>query len=63
MKDGRRRVFILGGAPDAIRFGETRVAAYVRQVSEGKILLTTTSPVEPGPYVFNADTGYELTCE
>jgi hypothetical protein len=63
MKDGRRRVFILGSAPGAVRFGETRIAAYVRQVASGSVVLTTTSVLEPGPYVLNADTGYELTCE
>ena len=63
MKDGRRRVLIMGSSPDTIRFGETRVAAYVRQFGPGDVLLTTTAALEPGPYVFNADTGYELTCE
>jgi hypothetical protein len=62
-KDGKRRVMIRGGSPDTVRFGETRMAAYVRQVGPGDVLLTTTSSLEPGPYVFRADTGYELTCE
>jgi hypothetical protein len=62
-KDGSRRVLKAGGPPESLRFGETRVAAYVRQVSPGCFMLTTTSSLEPGPYAFNADTGYELTRE
>jgi hypothetical protein len=62
-KEGRRRVMIMNGSPDVIRFGETRVAAYVREFAPGVVMLTTTSPLDPGPYVFSADTGYELTCE
>ena len=62
-KDGSRRALKAGGPPNTLRFGETRVAAYVRQVSPGCFMLTTTSSLEPGPYAFNADSGYELTRE
>jgi hypothetical protein len=62
-KDGSRRVLKAGGPADVLRFGETRVAAYVRQVSPGCVMLTSTSGLEAGPYAFNADTGYELTRE
>ena len=61
--DGRRRVEILGNSPAKIRFGEQRLAAYIRQVAPDSVLLTTTSALAPGPYVFNADVGYELTQE
>jgi hypothetical protein len=63
LKDGRRRILIMRPSPDTISFGETRLAAYVRQAAAGCVLLTTTSALEPGPYVFNADTAYELTLE
>jgi len=62
-KDGNRRVMIMNSSTDVIRFGETRVAAYVREFAPGVVMLTTTSALEPGPYVFRADTGYELTCD
>jgi hypothetical protein len=62
-KDGSRRVLKAGGPADSLRLGETRVAAFVRQVAPGCFMLTTTSSLEPGPYAFNADTGYELTRE
>jgi hypothetical protein len=55
LKDGRRRILIMRPSPDTISFGETRLAAYVRQAAAGCVLLTTTSALEPGPYVFNAD--------
>jgi len=61
MKDGRRRIEILGGPAGAIRFGEQRAAAYVRRAGPGSVLLTTTSALAPGPYAFNADVAYELT--
>jgi len=61
IKDGQRRVEIAGDSPAKILFGERRLAAYVRQVASGSILLTTTSAPAPGPYVFRADVGYELT--
>jgi hypothetical protein len=54
---------IMNSSTDVIRFGETRVAAYVREFAPGVVMLTTTSALEPGPYVFRADTGYELTCD
>jgi hypothetical protein len=63
MPDGRRRVELLGDSPTRIRFGEQRLAAFIRQIAPGSILLTTTSPLAPGPYVFKADVGYELTQE
>ena len=63
LPDGRRRVELMGDAPTMIRFGEQRPAAYVRQVAPNAILFTTTSPLPPGPYVFKADVGYELTLE
>jgi hypothetical protein len=62
-KDGTRTVEVLDGSPDAIRFGEQRMAAYVRQVAPGYTVLTTTSTLAPGPYAFNADRGYELNQE
>jgi hypothetical protein len=61
LKDGQRRLEILGGTPGEIRFGAQRVAGFPRQAGPGYILFTTTSALEPGPYVFNADMGYELT--
>jgi hypothetical protein len=63
MPDGRRRVALIGGSPAKVRFSGQRLAAYVRQVAPDSILLTTTSTLAPGPYVFNADAGYELTQE
>jgi len=61
LKDGRRGVEVAGGSPTAIWFGEQRVAAYVRPVGPGAVLLTTTSPLPAGSYVLNADVGYELS--
>jgi hypothetical protein len=61
LPDGRRRVEIRGGLSARIRFGEQRLAAYVRQVAPGATMLTTTSAISAGPYVFNAGAGYELT--
>jgi hypothetical protein len=63
LKDGQRRVVIVSGSPTKIRFGKRRLAAYVRHVAPGFTLLTTTSALPPGPYVFNADAGYELIQE
>jgi hypothetical protein len=63
LKDGRRRILVMRPTPETISFGETRAAAYVRTAAPGCTLLTTTSALEPGPYVFNADTGYELTID
>jgi hypothetical protein len=63
LPDGRRRVELMGDAPTMIRFGEQRLAAYVRQIAPNAMLFTTTSPLPPGPYVFKADAGYELTQE
>jgi hypothetical protein len=60
LKDGRRGIEIAGGSAAAIWFGEQRVAAYVRQVGAGAVLLTTTSALPAGSYAFNADVGYEL---
>jgi hypothetical protein len=62
-KDGKRRVKVIGGPEVRPRFGDNRLSAYVRQVAPGCIMLTTTSALEPGPYVLNADRGYELTQE
>jgi hypothetical protein len=59
-KDGKRRVEVMGGPGVKPRFGYSRLPAYVRQVAPGFIMLTTTSALEPGPYVLNADQGYEL---
>jgi hypothetical protein len=61
VKDGKRRIEILGGASGPVRFGEQRVAAYVRQVGPDSVLLTTTAVLPAGPYAFNAEAGYELT--
>jgi len=60
-KEGQRRVELEKGSTDRIRFGERRLAAYVRQVAPGAILLTTTTAPAPGAYVLNADVGYEMT--
>lgn len=60
MKDGRRRIQILGGSHGQVRFGEQRSAAYVRDAGPGAILLTTTAKLSPGPYVLYADVGYEF---
>lgn len=60
MKDGRRRIQVLGGTHGAVRFGEQRSAAYVRKAGPGAILLTTTAKLAPGPYALYADAGYEL---
>jgi hypothetical protein len=48
-------------APVAVRIGDQRFAAYVREAGPGYTLFTTTSTLAPGSYVFNADTAYELT--
>jgi hypothetical protein len=63
LKEGHRHVEIVGGSPTKIRLGRQRLPAYVRQVAPDAILLTTTSALAPGPYVFNADAGYELMLE
>jgi hypothetical protein len=62
-KEGPRRLEIPGGSTTEIRIGEQRLAAYVRSAGAGYTLFTTTSPLVPGPYVFNADVPYELTEE
>lgn len=62
-KDGKRRVKVTDGPEVRPRFGDNRLSAYVRQIAPGFIMLTTTSALEPGPYVLNADRGYELTQE
>ncbi len=59
-KEGPRRLEIPGGSASEIRIGEQRLAAYVRSAGVGYTLFTTTSPLVPGPYVFNADVPYEL---
>jgi hypothetical protein len=59
-RTGKRRVEVMGGPGVKPRFGYSRLPAYVRQVAPGFIMLTTTSALEPGPYVLNADQGYEL---
>lgn len=61
VKDGIRRVEVGGGSTTKIRFGDQRVAAYVRRVGPGVVLLTTTSAPTPGAYAVNADGGYEFT--
>lgn len=64
LKEGQRRVEIKEGPPAPIRFAGLSLAAYVRKIAPGLVLFTTTSPtLPPGPYVFNADGGYELTVE
>ncbi len=63
LKDGQRRVEIKEGPPSPIRFAGQSPAAYVRKVAPGLMLFTATSALPPGPYVFNADSGYELTVE
>ncbi len=63
LTDGRRRIKLKGSIPAAIRFGDQRVAAYVRQVAPRSFLLTTTSAVPLGSYVLNAGAGYELIRE
>jgi hypothetical protein len=60
-KDGTRSVEITENDPEKIRFAALRAPAFVRQVSPGIVLLTTTSTLAPGPYAFNADHGYEMT--
>ena len=60
-KEGQRRTEIRNGPTSEIRFGERRMAGYVRRASPGYLLFTSTSPLSAGPYAFIADTGYELT--
>ncbi|HEY5078353.1 MAG TPA: hypothetical protein VII43_00845 [Opitutaceae bacterium] len=60
-KEGPRRLEIGNGPTSEIRFGERREAAYVRRAAPGYLLYTSTAPLAPGPYAFNADVGYELT--
>jgi hypothetical protein len=62
-KDGQRRVELPGNSTTEIRFGDQRLASFVRRPSTGYILFTTTGVLAPGPYAFNADGGYELTQE
>jgi hypothetical protein len=62
-KDGQRRLVIKNGAAAEIRFGDHRMAAYIRSAGPGYLLFTTTCALAPGPYAFNADGGYELTQE
>jgi hypothetical protein len=62
-REGQRRVELPGKSESDMRFGEQRLAAYVRRPAPGYILLTTTGVLAPGPYAFNADAGYELTQE
>jgi hypothetical protein len=59
-KDGSRAVELTSAEPGTVRFAALRAPAFVRQVSPGVILLTTTSTLAPGPYAFDADHGYEL---
>lgn len=61
LKDGRRRIEMVGGSRETARFGEQRCAAFVRRVGAGAVLLTSTAALAPGTYAFNADVGYELT--
>ena len=63
LPDGRRRIEIMGDSPTKTRLGDQRLAGYVRPVAPDAILLTSTSGLAPGPYVFNADVGYELIQE
>jgi hypothetical protein len=60
VKDGIRRVEVGGGSTTKIHFGDQRVAAYVRRIGPGVVLLTTTSAPSPGAYAVNADGGYEF---
>ncbi len=62
-KEGPRRLEIPAGSATEIRIGEQRLAGYVRAAGPGYTLFTTTSPLVPGPYAFNADVPYELTAE
>ncbi len=64
MKDGRRRVKLAPGLAEGNRLGVLPQAAYVRKVAPNAILLTTTTgPATPGPYIFSAGGGFELTEE
>ena len=60
LKDGQRRIKINGNSPTTIRFGDQRVAAYVRPIVPNAVVLTTTSATPPGTYIVNAGAGYEL---
>lgn len=60
LKDGRRGLEIIAGAPNRIQFGEQRQAAFVREAGPAAVLLTATSALAPGAYAFNADAGYEF---
>ena len=61
--DGQRWLEITERQDKGIRFGERRMAAFVRRPAPGYILLTTTGTLAPGSYAFRADQGYELTQE
>jgi hypothetical protein len=62
-KDGQRWVDIVQAGAGKVRFGEDRVAAFVRKVGARSTLLTTTSSLPAGPYALNAGETYELTKE
>jgi hypothetical protein len=63
VKDGHRRLEILGEAPARVRFSELGLPSYAREAAPGIILVTTTSAPAPGAYALNADGGYELLQE
>lgn len=61
VKDGRRRIEVEGRPNAGVRFGEQRVAAYVRPAGGGAVLFTPTAPLPPGSYALNALAGYEFS--
>ncbi|HEY4988608.1 MAG TPA: hypothetical protein VII09_02320 [Opitutaceae bacterium] len=63
LKEGQRRVQVEGDSPVKIRLSEQGAAVYVREGPQGALLVTTTSALASGPYVLNADGGYELRQE
>jgi hypothetical protein len=59
-KEGQRRIEVHEGHGSGFRFDADPVAAFVRGAGPGYLLFTTTSPLDPGSYAFNADGGYEV---
>jgi hypothetical protein len=62
-KDGQRWIELRGSSAEEVRLADPGLAAYVRTIAPGYLLFTTTASPASGPYVFNADAGYELTQE
>jgi len=60
-KSGQRRLRVRNGPEARIEFGDDRLPVYLRSAGDGRILVTTTAMASPGPYVFIAGAGYELT--